>query len=370
MAFSDRVPQYRVDIDILGVTNAWVPTPFYTGSPYYPYITVKRRIALSAQFGTGDWYTLFYGYIETITPQDIGSQDGNVTITASDWLARANTVLVDSVRPIETDQARFLALASIIGTDTQSPVVVGPTTETENVQAITYTATSGLTILQDLATTTRGVIYADRTGRPTYRTRYGKFSVRGAFWLGGYTFDQVGLNPAATVFPYESPLDYDLTMVNLFNDIRVTPSDSTIHTATDATSQSLYTHIVQEYSLPQLDPARASDYAAVVLAAYKDPKIKVHTINLDGDAWLANNTVPPWNILFGLELGDSVTVVKSQPAHASINKAMFIEGITHTILPDLGGHKVQLQLSDQVQSGVPPWILGTSQLGVNANLAY
>jgi hypothetical protein len=345
-------------------------SPLNAASPYYPNLVPRRQIALEAQFGTGPWYPLWYGYVESYKPVDVGAVDSNVTITCADWLSKAATCYLNAARPAETDQARFQWICSIVGTDTLTPVVIGPAANTEMMEPITYANVAASQALQDLTTATRGVIYVDRTGVPTYRTRFGKFSARGNFYNSGYVFDQFGVHNTANVVPYLQPLDYDMTLLNLYNDIQVTGYDNIMQEAQDSASQTRYGLFTLSLSLPQLDPARSLTLAQWLLSLYKTPAVKVHSITVDGDAWLANNTVAPWNILFQLELGDTVQVLKTQPASASLNKLLFVEKVTHTIAADLAGHQVALQLSDTAQAGTPPWILGTSTLATSTIFAY
>jgi hypothetical protein len=433
MAFSDKVPQYRVDMNISGTTNAWVLgvsalgsgtilkttpdayaglttlskpplsatitrgrtdelgqiqagtmtveldnsdgalSPANTASPYYPNVVPERQIALSAQFGAGQpWVMLFFGYVESIVPHDNGPVDSTVTISASDWLARAAIAPVTGTRTAEADWTRFQWLVGQIGSDGLPASLVGPTSGLDTLMGLTYAAgTTGITALQDIATATLGVIYVSRVGYPTFRTRYGKFTVRGSFWNSGYIFDQVGLNTAANVMPYLPPLNLDMTLQYLYDDIHITGSDGVDHVwQSDAVTLQRYGIRTYQLQSASLDPSRADNIAFIIRTAYEKPQVKVHAITMDGDAWLNGGTVSPWAILFNFELGDSVTVVKSQPANASFHRDMFIEQITHTIEPNLGGHTVSLQLSDQALSGITPWILGTSQLGHNTNIVY
>jgi hypothetical protein len=121
--------------------------------------------------------------------------------------------------------------------------------------------------------------------------------------------------------------------------------------------------------VPLLPGVRSLDLAAYLLAGYKDPYPRVHSIDIDGDAWVDGGRTPLWDTLFAIEIGDTVRVVKRQPGNLSIDRTMFVEGVKHSIVAKQS-HTITLQLSDRQQAGPAPWVLGSSQLGVNTVLAY
>lgn len=346
-------------------------SPNNPGSPYYPYVLPRRQIMVSARYATsGAWQPLYYGYVDSIKPVDNGPLDGNVQLGCSDWLGRAAGALITYTGVQELDTVRFANLVAQIGSDNLPTAVVGPPNNTENVMALAYAGVAGLGALQQITDATRGMIYHARDGTIAYRTRHGKFTSVGPFHAGGYLFDQVGLNAAANVCPYQEPLDYDLTLQYLYNNVIVTPANNIPVTVGDGFSQTFYGRVDLPLSLPLLDPARATTLATTLCTRYKTPLPRVHSLVIDGDAWANGGRTPLWDTLFQMELGDTVRVVKRQPASLSIDRTMFIEHIQHDIKAGNAGHTITLQLSDYVQSGPRPWILGTSQLGVNTNFAY
>lgn len=351
-------------------------SPDYGSSLNYPNVLPRRKVRISAKYAANaPWTPIYTGYIDSIKPVDNGPMDGNAQITCTDWLGKAaRTTLNVGTYVSVTDYFRFLALVEAVGDDGW-PVVYTVATSPENVQQATYMGVTAISALQDLGQTTRAAIFQSRDGNIVYQSRYDRWQNPGTF-NDSYVFDQPGLNTALTpqVIPYTPDgFDYDLNTQNLYNEVIVNASSVPVETegpqtASDTASQDYFGKLSLSLDLPLLDATRAACLADSLLQAYRTPRARLHSLVIDGDT--SPEGRPFWDALFGLELGNTVHVVKREPAHVSVDRLMFIEGIQHDILPDLGGHTVTLQLSDQRQWSAPGWRLGHTPLGTGTYLIY
>jgi hypothetical protein len=356
--------------------NGWF-SPNYASSPYYPNFLPNRQVRLSARYAPGrPWTPLYFGYLETITPQDNGPVDGNVVITASDWLARAANAGIGGTRAQETDVSRFVGLTQMIGNDNLPTAYIGSAANADTILATTYVAPAGggggngLSSLSDLCDATRATIYQARDGTLTYRSRFGRWTTPGQFVGNGWFFDQPGLNPDPRVVAFVDPFTYSYDIRTVFTQVAVQASGTgeAVQTANDATAQQAWGLRTKSIASALLADRCAGCYADSLLEAYRTPLPRVTAITVDTDASPITN---PWiDDLLGLELGDSVSIIKRQPANLGIARAMFVEGIAHAIDGQTGKHVVTLQTSDQALFGPRPWIVGQSILGSTTVLAY
>ena len=348
-------------------------SPDFASSLNYPNVLPMRKVRISARYAANaPWAPLFYGFVDSIKPVDNGPIDGNVELSCIDWLGRAARTSITLSQIAQADFNTFAAIVAAVG-DFGFPLAYNLINSYETVQAIDYVNASATQALNDLTEATRGTVFHARDGAITYQNRYDRWQNPGAF-SASYVFDQPGLNTAPTpqVVPYlPDSFDYDMNTQSLVNRVTVNATsvpEEGVQTAEDTNSQTYFGIFSKDFELPLLGPGRAACLADALLSAYRTPQARLHSLQIDGDASPAG--LPFWDALFALELGNTVHVVKREPAHMSVDRQMFIEGIQHDILPDLGGHTVTLQLSDQRQTSPVPWRLGHTPLGTGTVLIY
>ena len=342
-------------------------SPENRSSSYYPNIVTGRQVRVFASVDSGTtWIALGYGYVDSWLPQDEGGVSAQMVVQATDWLGRANRATISGAYPAQREGDRVLDLFTAIGPD---GLTLSTALGSDTVRAKTYTNANGLAALNEVATAFRANVFQARDGTLVYRDRYDRWRLPGLF-AATCILDQPRPGAPATplLVPYVEPLTYDLTNQGFYNEIRVTASATgeSERVSSDATSQTNYGRVTLTQSSDLWQTGRAGPLADALLYAYKEPRPRVHSVRIELDA----APIAAWPAILGLELGNTVRVIKREPAHASIDRTMFIEGITHTLAANKGGHVVELQLTDTRQYGKPPWILGQSQIGVNTSLTW
>jgi len=139
--------------------------------------------------------------------------------------------------------------------------------------------------------------------------------------------------------------------------------------AVDVASQLLYDVKTLSVQSQVLAAGLAVYLANWLLAGYKDQRSRVRALHLDGDA--SDQTGSPtdmWVVIGNAEISNRIHVEKSRPGSMGLSRDFWIEGITHDIQIDQGGHKVAWQLGDVLAYGPMPWILDSSGLDSTAIL--
>ncbi|HEY8743113.1 MAG TPA: hypothetical protein VIU62_08450, partial [Chloroflexota bacterium] len=88
-------------------------SPDNTASPYAPNVIAGRVIRISAVY-QGVTYPMFVGWIESIQPVDNGEMDSDVSITAHDWLGKANRTIINSTFPAQDEGQRIAACMNML----------------------------------------------------------------------------------------------------------------------------------------------------------------------------------------------------------------------------------------------------------------
>jgi hypothetical protein len=226
--------------------------------------------------------------------------------------------------------------------------------------------------INDVLTAERGVFYQAGDGTYHYENRRYRF-LNARSTTAQASFGQpdivTGLLPAGYL-PYAA-LDYVFDDAMIFNDIHVRASNTTEieQTAVDVASQLLYDVKTLSVQSQVLAAGLAVYLANWLLAGYKDQRSRVRALHLDGDA--SDQTGSPtdmWVVIGNAEISNRIHVEKSRPGSMGLSRDFWIEGITHDIQIDQGGHKVAWQLGDVLAYGPMPWILDSSGLDSTAIL--
>jgi hypothetical protein len=356
-------------------------SPDNGASPYAGYLVPGRRVQINARFDTATaWNPLFYGYIDSIRPEDNGPLDSNIVFQSIDWLGLMNikniTGNVTSGGAGPHDLINWWESLIALVDPTATQLIVNPTDGTsQNLLDYAYTNANALQALNDFAAAVRGVVFVSAGGTVCATANGGTAS--SALFNNYFVFDQQGINPAANVVPYTN-MDYDLTTQYLYNDITVTATNTWegSRNAQDAASIAAYGKRSLNLQFPYMDIGQAAPMANTLMLAYRNPKPRVHalTIDVDGTTGITQSGHTAADLLFGLELTAPVSVAKSAPGSLGINRTMVVEGIKHDIKPDFGGvgvmHEITLQLTETTNINPAVWKLGVSKLGIDTVLAY
>jgi hypothetical protein len=186
---------------------------------------------------------------------------------------------------------------------------------------------NALTHIQDVVDSEGGVMFIDTLGRFVFLDADHATSVSGADTWGD----------AYTESGYESvAVSYDIAQV--WNDVRVETAGDTTSTVTDAASILRFFRRTRTLaSLINLDADRTAR-ANALLAAYKDPKIRVTEVRPSA------NSLDEWVRVFRTELADGRRVRRRQPGGGLIEQDSRIEGIDIDFIAT-GEQKVLWKLS-------------------------
>jgi hypothetical protein len=305
-----------------------------------PMRVVRIRVAFGggAGFGIGGFgigpfgegggglivYDLFRGYADA---WQIGYRQpsySEVVLTATDGfkvLESYDRAASGSVGASEDSGARVSRILNSAAWEISDRLIaVGDTT----VQATTLEGTA-LTELYLVVDTEIGEGYIDGAGRYVFRNRnalledFRSNTPQATFGDGG-----------GDELPYENiTVEYDDEQ--LTNLVRIARDGGAVQTAQDTTSQIQYlVHTFDRSDLLMETDTVAADYAAFILAASKDPELRIATLTV-------NPLRDPDNLfpqVLGREIGDRITIKLRPPGGGStIERDVLIRGIEHAATP-------------------------------------
>lgn len=206
-----------------------------------------------------------------------------------------------------------------------------------------------LELVLQIADTEASLFWAGRDGLPVFHDRNYRLTTTTSAGTFG---DNTGEMPYTDI-----GVSHDEE--KLYNNIVIAASGGQQFTATDTTSRTAYwTNTLQRQTLGLAGPAQ--DLAYYLLSKYKDPKLRVPDLSVDGHKVTATT-------LIGLDLDQRYTVKRRPTTGTIISKDVFVEGVAHTIGP-YGHWTTSLNLSDASYEQF--WVLGTSTLGQTTRLAF
>jgi hypothetical protein len=345
-------------------------SPWNPSSPFYPNLAPNRQIRISARFDPATaWKPLFFGYVESITPQANGPVDANVVLTANDWLERANNSTVSASYPRQGDSDRVLAILGSVGIDNLPFFSMGDPNNEETLLPSIYADATGKQMLDEVANSTRGTFYHRADGTLIYRPRAARFTSQGTFRTKWF-FDQVGLTSDPRAIPYaddDTGYGLDIRTIKTAVSVQSGVQNEPAGVASDGPATTSFGNRTLSIAAPLLAEGCAGCMADALLDAYKGVTARITHIKIDCSA---SPQVNGWiDDLLALELGDTVTVYQRQPANLNVAANLFVEQIRHDWDGE-GGHVVTLQLSDQRLFGPSPWIVGVTPFDTATNLTY
>lgn len=332
-------------------------SPENTGSAYYPNLKVMRRLRLSLVYNSVT-YRCFYGYIQSIDPVDNTVVDSNVQIVAIDFFKLLNREKISGTMAQQDAGARIGVVLDLV---TTPGLTRSLETGTEPVLGGVLTDVVALQHINDILVGDRGVFFVAGDGTLTFHTR-------------NHRFFTARSNTSQATFAQGASLPYrDLAYIYddqfLYNDVEVTPTQTGEgqQVVTDATSDAAYGTGTLTISSDWLSYGQANSLAQWLVAGYKDPRPRVPSITIDADASPASL----YPVLLGFEIGDRITVVKSNPGTLGISKQLWIENIACSFdAAGTTGLLCTLLLSDPQAYGSTPWRLDVTLLDSATPLGY
>ena len=347
--------------------------PLNTSSPYYGKISPFRQIKISARYSGTDT-VLFRGFI-TAYPESFGGQgaDSSVRVSCVDAfkIFNLNTIgtrgwklgtsgfsnLGQSTRLgyndiQELSSARMSRLLDAFGWSSTDRAI---STGDLQVKAGQGLDTNLLTALKDVESAEQGQFYMSADGKATFRDRNYKrtqqFNSQATFGNG------VGEMPFSDVI---TTLD-DSRILNI---ISVTRDGGTEQTLTDPDSIALYGS--RENSLSgtlNVTDADALSIAEQRLTQFKDTSSRIEGMIVNP---LSNTSL--WNQVLIRELGDKITIKIPTPVSTTMEFGVHIDRISHTV--SAINQTWTWQIRTSAGSEVGSWVLGSSRLGQETNLAW
>ena len=352
--------------------------PLNTSSPYYDTATgetkVKpfKKVRISAVYDSTT-YRLYTGFI-TGYPESFGGQgsDATVRVQAVDLfkLLNLNTIgsrgwllgntsrsLVGSARlgyadEQELSSARVSRLLSAFGIPSADTTI---STGDLQVQGGVLSTTNLLTALREVETAEQGQFFIGANGNAIFRDRNYK---RTQQFASNATFGNgVGELPFSDVIT-----NFDETRI--VNIVSVTRNGGTEQLVQNNTS-------IDQFGARQnslTDTLNVSDSDTLQIAQQRlaqfentSPRVEGLVVNPVGNTSL-------WVQALGREVGDKITVKIPTPASTTMEFGVHIESIRHTI--DANNKTWSWNLSTSAGSETGAWIIGSSRLGEDTNLAW
>jgi len=352
--------------------------PLSTTSPYYDSATgetkVKpfKKIRISAEYDSTT-YRLYTGFI-TGYPESFGGQgvDSTVRVQAVDLfkLFNLNTIgsrgwllgntsrsLVGTARLGYSDEqelssARINRLLSAFGVPTADRTI---STGDLEVQGGVSVDTNILTAFRDVEQAEQGQFFIGADGNSIFRDRNYR---RTAQYASNATFGNgVGELPYSDVIT-----NFDETRI--VNIVSVTRTGGTEQLVQNNDS-------IEEFGARQntlsdtlnVSDSDALDIANQRLATFEgtSPRVEGLVVNPLGNTSL-------WTQVLGREVGDKITVKIPTPASTTMEFGVHIESIRHTI--DANNKTWSWNISTSAGAENASWVIGSSRLGQDTNLAW
>ena len=347
--------------------------PLNTSSPYYGKISPFRQIKISAEYDSTTT-VLFRGFI-TAYPESFGGQgaDSSVRVSCVDAfkIFNLNTIgargwklgssgfsnLGQSTRLGYVDQqelssARISRLLDAFGWSSSDRAI---STGDLQVQAGQSLDQNLLTALKNVESAEQGQFYMSADGKATFRDRNYKrtqqFNSQATFGNG------VGELPFSDVI---TTLD-DSKILNL---ISVTRNGGTEQVLSDTNSIAKYG--ARENSLSgtlNVTDADALSVAEQRLTQFKETSSRIEGLIVNP---LSNTNL--WNQVLIRELGDKITIKIPTTVSTTMEFDVHLDRISHTV--SAINQTWTWQVRTSAGSEVGSWVLGSSRLGQETNLAW
>ena len=322
---------------------------------YADEILPMRQLQVTAEYDSVV-YDLFSGYIEEWNyTSAVGEDAAFITVTALDAFRLLNLTDVSTVTGASTGDLTGTRIGEILDE------ISWPTSGRDFSDGQT-------TCLADTGAT-RDVLTACQT---VTDSEFGAFFTKSNGVLKFMDRDAIitahGQSP--TVFAdtggdiYYEEVSFDVDDIVLANDVTVQRTGGTAQNVTDSASiASFFQRNVSRTGLIMQTDADALNQAKTILAARKDPELRIGSIQIDA----YQDTSARVTAALDTELFDPIKVTRTQPGGGTVTRTLSVQGIEHQITPD--SWKTRFQTAEKILDG---FILDSStsgKLGTNA-LSY
>lgn len=243
-----------------------------------------------------------------------------------------------------------------------STAVIADTGVTSMAADFSYDGRAMLDVLQEIADTENGLVWADAAGRVHQDSRETRYTATTSA-TSQFTF---GENTAGGELPYETvAYDYDPTYVYSQANITSGGTGTQLAPVINTTSQTAYGQRILSKTLQTQNDWDAGQAAQFYVGRYAKPagapgtgvppRITGMTINPAANPNL-------WQAALSLDIGWRVTVKRRTSAGVTISGDYYIEKIDHAVDGDAATWTVSYQLSPVFVPQV--WILGDATNGV------
>lgn len=309
--------------------------PSNPSSPYYPDLTITKKIKITMNPSGSNEYPVYMGYIAKFDTNFSQNTDeiSQVTFQLIDGFRIIEAGLIDTV-PGASAQLSGTRVEKILD-DIDWPAGMRTIYAGDTVcQADPGTTRTALSAIRTVEKTEAGAFFIDREGYARFLDRDAVYKTTSSVAIGSWVrfIDYpIPAMPAYTYVQYTNAtvrLDDSL----LYNDITVQRTGGTAQTQIDASSTLNFglRSASRTGMLMQTDQ-EASDLAGVLLATLKDPSTRIDEIRVDiTDITPANNLE---NIL-NYELLDAIYIEKTMPDGSQlIVPTSLIQGFAYDFKP-------------------------------------
>lgn len=305
--------------------------PLNSGSVYYPYVTPRCPIIISA-----DNTVIYSGFVtDWNLDYDISNQDMMYASCADAFTVLANQDLNEFTPSAEFSSARVSTILARPEIQYQGPNNITLGSSTLGAYQVSA-GTNALTYLQTVAKSEQGYLYVAADGTLTFK---GRTSVLNQPAGAAFADDGSGIPYQSLVNQYGDEL--------LYNYIVTQSPAGAAQINSDATSIALYQS--QVLSLTDLLNSTTTQVDALgeyLLGRYKDPVVRFTGVSIQ----LAALSTAHQTIITDLELTDVVSLKKSfvTGTPASVTQNLIVSGIDHDIRP--GSHVVTINFESADQN--------------------
>lgn len=330
------------------VGNYW---PGNSGGAYYPNVLPGKRVNVRAVFDAVT-YDLYTGFLESWQHSFEGSGDKvpRVVVRAADLLKNLNLTVLNGAYPQEFSDVRVGKALDALGWPAGNRDISAGATL---LPAQTFVDKNALEHLHEIQQSELGVVFVAGDGDVQFHDRQQRTR-------SPYTVSQATFGDDAGEMGY-TDIEFEYSDKYIYNSIQVTMIGGVPQLVSDATSISAYgkRSLVRD-NLLFISNRESENQANRLLTLWKNPQFKPRAIVIRPQG----NPTNLFPKVLSYDIGTRLTLRLDK---ASIDKAVHIEGIRHTIRPKYW--ETRWELSD-AEAVVAYWLLGTSTLGIDTTLGY
>jgi hypothetical protein len=227
-------------------------------------------------------------------------------------------------------------------------------------QAITAPlgSTSALSYLQTVEQSEAGLLYVDVTGHL-------QFAGRVTVYTNTTSTVTFGDNPGE--YPFELNPQIATDTQDVYGYVQIQRNNGNPQTATVPNANTFGTKTLQISGLLNTTDTEIANMANWYAVQFANPRPRIRQITIRP---VTDPTGATTTALLGLDIGSVVTVNRHHVpgGGTAFSQVSNVEGVNYHIDPATGDWNVELQLTPIAP--VRPWILGTSQLGVDTALFF